>query len=172
MAKHVIGLGLPRTGGTTLAEALRTLGYYGTNSCVVTNVTTTTAPKNVFANGIELGKTFLVDNEIPANFMTMSWSEFCNKYDITPETKFILTTRNEVDWLKSLAKFNRYPMRGTDIPLKREYEELVENVIPSERLLMVDWTLCQDTCWKSLCDFLEEPSVNVDNLLDFPCENC
>mgnify|MGYP004300696907 CR=1 FL=1 len=45
-----MGLGLPRTGGTTLAEALRALGYHGKNSCIVTNITTTTESTIVDSN--------------------------------------------------------------------------------------------------------------------------
>ncbi len=165
--KFVMGMGLPRTGGTTLAEALRALGYHGKNSCIVTNVMTTTESTIEDDNS----KKFLIDNKVPAIFITESWNNFSKLYNIDANTKFILTTRPEEDWLASLTKFKRRAMRGSDIPIKDQYEDLVKEVIKPENLLIINWTECKKKCWKRLCDFLNEPHKPLEGK-DFPCENC
>ena len=58
-----------------------------------------------------------------------------------------------------------------------EYENRVRDTIDPKNILWIDWNICSRTgehldsseCWKNLCVFLNEP---LDNLPEFPCENC
>ena len=112
-----------------------------------------------------------IDNKIPAIFMRESWNSFSELYGVNDDTKFIMTTRSNKNWLASLTKFDRTPAQGTDIPIKKEYEDLVKVLIHPKKLLVIDWTKCKKKCWKQLCIFLNEPYTPLEGK-DFPCENC
>jgi len=124
-----------------------------------------------------ISKQFHIDNEVPMYFMLLPYDMFYKKYDLDENTKFVITTRDEQAWLKSLAKFGYKP--NGQIPNIVEYENKVRDSIDPKNILWIDWNICSRTgehldssdCWKKLCAFLDEP-YNKDDLPDFPCENC
>ena len=166
---NVYGVGLPRTGGTSLAAALRELGYHGSNSCIVTKIKTTT--EHIYGDDL----TFKIDNDIPQFIMDSGFYGFLKSenlvsldgnYNLTNK-KFIMTTRSHSAWIKSLDKY-KYIEGGMGIPNKAQYETLIRESIPSENLLTIDWS-DGDSNWDKLTDFLDLPRVNG---APFPCKNC
>ena len=162
----IIGIGLPRTGGTTLAAALRKFDIHGENTCIVTNVKTTTkAVKKAPA-----ATKFVINNEFPHQIATKGMGWFRAKNKFTEMDKYILTTRGHAGWTESLAKFGGVEGEG-EIPFKDEYEEYILNYgdLNSHNLLIINWNDCNDNCWDRIADFLGKPRI-VDE--EFPCENC
>jgi hypothetical protein len=82
--------------------------------------------------------------------------------------RIILTTRNQEDWLRSMAN---YP-KEVDKPYPPMVNYLldVDAYYSRNPLLVVDWNDCKDyQCnWEKLCDFLGEYIPTAD----FPCKNC
>jgi activator of HSP90 ATPase len=139
----IYGIGLPRTGSTTLAEALRILGYRGSNFCSLT-----------FSINIESNEQFSIDN---------SYYKVLSELIIDAEKDdlFILTTRKDVSWKRSIKSFNV----SDNIPLPTVYEDTVRACIPKNNLLVVNWKY---DSWPALCSFLNK-EIPYDK---FPCENC
>ena len=143
----VFGIGLPRTGTTSLSKALDTLGYSGTHSC------------SIFGSrggGDGASGVYFVDNQ-------------CHK-DIggilldNKESKFILTTRDDSGWEKSIDSFS---LLGLPSPSK--YSALVSNLFESSdlnNLLIINFELNSDIDnWKKICSFLKKSVPDKD----FPC---
>lgn len=152
--KIVYGIGLPRTGTTTLSKALDILGFVGSNYCMLTN---TTFPDNYYDNCFMEENIYRVDNSIfkRTSDIRVLVSKVDNGY-------FILTDRNKRDWLNSIAKFD-----NSDLAINiEEYKEYIKNMIPAERLLIINWS--DGKSWEKLCGFLDVDIPNVS----FPCENC
>ena len=162
----IIGIGLPRTGGTTLAAALRKFDIHGENTCIVTNVKTTTKAVKKTAPAPQ----FVINNEFPYQIETKGMAWFRAKNKFTEMDKYILTTRANAGWTESLAKFGGVEGQG-EIPFKDKYEETILNYpdLNENNLLVINWNNCNDNCWDRLADFLGKPRI-VDE--DFPCENC
>jgi hypothetical protein len=160
----IYGIGLPRTGTTTLTKALEILGYNGSGYCVLTKVVAT--PK--------IGDCqYRVDN----SFHTKP--EYLRKLIDIIDNRFILTTRPKKRWLKSLSKYeDEANVLISDKKLPYElpyypwvdidgYTDYIQSIIPEERLLIVNWD--EDPDWDSLCNFLNK---DIPIKTDFPCENC
>lgn len=176
----VLGVGLGRTGTTSLAKALRILGYR----------TLHWAPnylRETLEQGLEpdLRRYAQWDavTDIPA---ALYFREFLAAF---PECKFILTVRSEQSWIESIRAFYANPARferltqftqpqkawlrqisvelrklayGSErvlpsIYLKRfrDHNDYVRRVIPADRLLVMDLT--QGDGWNRLCPFLNCP---------------
>lgn len=138
----VIGIGLPRTGTKTLAQALRSLGYCGTNVCVLTgHMQIDDQNKGI--------KRFTVNNAAYLGIEALTKRFGFNAL-------FILTTRDTGNWLESASMFPRYLQM--DMPMPAKYREVVEKLIPKERLLIIDIFRESSTqLWEKLCRFLKEP---------------
>ena len=125
----IIGIGLPRTGTTSLAKFLRNLGFFGKNFCVIHG-----NRENDLIKMEE--KTFLIDNSAYRNYK----QKLINS---NRETKFILTTRDKKSWKQSI---NNMEEKKYDIPkdlpdINMYLKEVIEffksnNLI--NRLLVID----------------------------------
>jgi hypothetical protein len=143
----IYGIGLPRTGTSTLSESLRLMQMQGFSYCVITDVlrqdkATSFIVNNSFYNRLEA----LVEKSGKMN----------------DNNKYIVTTRPDKCWGKSINKFPESVM----LPKPSAYLETVKQLIPEEQLLVVDWSAGDE--WKPLCKFLGLPVPPFA----FPCENC
>jgi hypothetical protein len=143
----IYGIGLPRTGSSTLAEALRLLGYKGTNYCILYNDLKQ-----------DTSTQFIVNNSF-FNRLDKLYSESMKAQD---ENLFILTTRNSESWNRSIVQYPEH----TVLPQPNEYESVVKELIPQHQLLVVDWE--EGDGWRELCNFVDS---NIP-IFDFPCKNC
>lgn len=141
----IYGIGLPRTGTSTLAEALRLLGLQGDNYCGLYNKLRS-----------DKGADFVVNNV------------FYNKLDelismSKPEDKFILTTRDTNKWRRSIAKFPE----NENIPDIEEYnlDAFFKLEKAKKPLEVLNW---EEDGWEVLCEFLDKPIPDYA----FPCINC
>jgi hypothetical protein len=126
---YIIGIGLPRTGTTSLAKFLRNLGFFGKNFCVIHG-----NRENDLIKMEE--KTFLIDNSAYRNYK----QKLINS---NRETKFILTTRDKKSWKQSIHNIKE---KKFDIPkdlpdINMYLKEVIEffksnNLI--NRLLVID----------------------------------
>ena len=153
----IYGIGLPRTGTTTLAEALRILGYFGHSQCELTGK-------------LEIDEEYVTSSNLRKfEVVNSAYQKFKPDGYFTTHSRdrYILTTRHDIEWGRSLYK---HGANIFDIPSPSVYGELVERVIPKHQLLVVDWSECKDyQCnWKKLCDFLVETIPSEK----FPCKNC
>ena len=97
---YIIGIGLPRTGTTSLAKFLRNLGFSGKNFCIIHG-----NRENDCVEKEE--KKFLVDNSAFRNFR----QKLINSNE---HTKFILTTRDKKSWEQSI---NNMKEKKLNIPV-------------------------------------------------------
>ena len=142
---QVIGIGLPRTGSSSLSAALRILGYSGTSWCDLHHK----GKIDDLTDGTY--KQFFVDN---------SFFQQINSMLFSASNQFILTTRDADDWRTSIARYDY------DCPDIEDYEAKVRLAIPEQQLLVISWD--EGFRWQKLCTFLNQPVPNVD----FPCINC
>lgn len=154
-------IGFPRTGTTTLSDALSTLGY------------------KVRGGPEEIHEAFL-NNDIDAiidfvkkhdAFQDDPWPQLYKKLDkLFPNSKFILTKRDEKKWIRSIVNYfghkyspTREKIYGAKYPIGYEntflsiYKKHNSNVINyfSKRpkdLLIIEWE--RGDSWKELCSFL------------------
>ena len=157
MSQRVIGLGLPRTGTTSISRALEILGFSGSHFCILQN-----KEQNYLARNSK--KTFLVDNSFYKNYQTV----FEEKQGIS-DLKFVLTTRNKKDWLVSIGRFNREEWLQSngrfdivDLPDIDEYEREVQDFFEQRNVELLRLNLFEDSNpWQTFCDFLAEPLPKV-----------
>lgn len=169
----VFGLGYPRTGTTTLREALRIVGYEGKRfECKIMSVPIT---DEVFER--ELMPTLLQDDA----FTDMPWPLLYRTLDARfPNAKFILTTRDPDSWVESMLSFYTrevksamrqwvygysYPRKHEDAYIMRflrHTNEVVRYFRGRDDLLVYD---VRDG-WEPLCEFLgnEVPNVRFPHL--------
>lgn len=162
MKNKVFCIGFHKTGTTSLAIALKILGYKVTGPNGVHDYD---IEKNVLPMAYRLVEQFdaFQDNPWP-----IIYKELDKKY---PDSKFILLLRDEDSWIESQVKHfgqKETPMRkwlygvgcpkgNEDIYLKR-FREHNKNVIqyfqdrPQDLLVM---NLAQGDGWEKLCPFLE-----------------
>lgn len=163
----VIGIGFHKTGTSTLNVALSKLGY------------------NVLGARIDLAER-LIRNEIDSileltesydafedNPWPLIFKDLDKKY---PNSKFILTIRDEEKWLSSIVNhFGStntsmrefiygvgHPAGNEDIYLKR-YQKHNKDVLEyfkdrKSDLLIIDWSKIEG--WNELCEFIGEPILN------------
>ena len=163
----VFGIGLPKTGQTSLASAMRILGYK-------------TWQYPYKTSQIEKSDCSL---DLP---VALNYEKLDKKY---PNSKFILTTRDYNSWIKSIKNhYRRYPASqkhpaqlyfrlkfwGTEHFNKKlmtqKYHKHTEDVLEyfkerESQLLIID--ICNGEGWKKICPFLGK------NILrrPFPREN-
>jgi len=146
--KKIFGIGLPRTGSTSLAEALRMLGYKGSNFCSLNNIHT--------VDKTEEKKSFQIDNSF--------FKIYQNLFEQNSNAKFILTIRDNSSWRKSMSGFE---YDNNILPNINKYKDEVKKFFRSknaeDQLLMINLTELNDKeKWNMICDFLNEE--NVPNL--------
>jgi hypothetical protein len=167
-------IGFHKTGTTSLAVALKTLGYRVTGP---NGVTDPNIGKNAIAMACELVKKYDAFQDNP-------WPVIYKELDVKfPDSKFILMLRSPESWIKSQVRhFGRWetPMRkwiygvgcpegNEDIYVKR-FEDHNKEVINFFRdrpqdLLVLD--LAKGDGWEKLCPFL---GVDIPNI-SFPHAN-
>lgn len=139
----VIGIGLPRTGTKSLAEALYVLGFSGYHYCSLN--------KNMASfNQVEVKE---------ANIFDITTYYYNNYQDIYNDAYYyILTHRNKESWLKSCAKFDPDP----SIPDIDVYKEDVVKFFNKNngKLLVLD--LENQFKWNQLCSFLNKEIPKCD----------
>jgi hypothetical protein len=170
----VFGIGWAKTGTTTLGTCLSKLGY-SHQSQDLTLVDE--LKKNDF-------RRFYSTLEKYESFEDWPWLIYYKEiYNAYPDSKFILTNRNSLSWIKSYKnmlhnqgnasqKMNeiRKFLYGLDFPLVKEidlinryerHNEEVERFFEDKKsqLLIVNWEEGDD--WKKLCEFLEKDIPNV-----------
>ena len=107
----ILGIGLPRTGTASLAEALNKMRHPTKHYCILHDNTYETHPEDVVA---------YVDNGFYINYEIL-----LRQY---PDALFILTTRNLDDWTKSISQFQP----RNDRPDVESYEKAVRELFQGE----------------------------------------
>ncbi|MFZ5789775.1 MAG: sulfotransferase family protein [Pseudomonadota bacterium] len=166
-----LGVGLSKTGTSSLHRAMRILGFKSLHYDAV-------RLKNVIL-GIDNSPDFKiyddldVVSDLPSAFF---YKEFARAY---PNLKFILTVRDEDEWWVSIRNhYRRHPVRserdnpfrwhlrhyvyGSAIPNEflfkkrfRDHNQAVMATIQADRLLVMNITAGDG--WAALCDFVERP---------------
>lgn len=183
MLMEVLGSGLSRTGTTSLAAALNTIGYK----------TLHYAPEAIEdivegkSSDLKLSERYFgcdAVTDIPAAFF---FEEFLEQY---PNIKVVHTERPEDSWLRSMkshyqrllsicpswpncfeARLHQCVYGSEDVNefvyLKkyREHNRRVLQIVPSDQLLVMDIT--KGDGWEKLCSFLDKPVPS----LSFPYLN-
>lgn len=166
----VFGIGLSKTGTSSLQKALEVIGYPGVHN----------PPCDTVLQLAEERKS-LTDAAVIPYYRTLRW-----KY---PDAKFVLTTRDTEDWLDScrahwsrvqpsesdvktrqnrIAIYGREDFNADDFRrIKEAHEKTVKTLFNSEphRLLVMDIT--KEDEWEKLCSFLGVPIPDKE----FPREN-
>lgn len=178
--KHkIFGIGIGRTGTKSLNEALRILGY----KCI--HWSPDKATKREVISGTKVSRMVekrdvIIDTVLPI----LHYREYAKRF---PDAKFILTTRNEQGWLKSIKKhtmgirinnsenfsaelYGSLILKGWDfgkerdkelLKLFRKYNKEVETFFKDSpsRLLKIDITSGEG--WEKLCKFLKKPIPKI-----------
>ena len=139
----IYGIGLPRTGTASLAEALKNLGHITNHFCVLHD----THPIEYNHNDIVT----LIDNSFYRQYSKIIRNILLDK---DKNSLFILTTRNRYDWYKSISQFSKLPDDLPDIDI---YTELVKSIFKSidkeDKLLIIN--IFEDPkCVKKICKFI------------------
>lgn len=177
--RKIIGIGFHKTGITSLKTALELLGYDTVKGRQVYNENTITYKESIFFLKKQ-NYSLLLDllnpyEAIVDNPWNILFKEIDSKF---PNSKFILTLREEKSWLSS-AKKHFVPRPDTMI---REWIYGVSAVADNEStflerykrhnqlvldyfkdrpddLLIVNWK--DGDGWKELCSFLDKPVINL-----------
>ena len=164
----LFGIGLPRTGTTSLSKALRILGYRGENYCMLSG----RKEKDEY-------KFFEVNNSF--------YSRYKYLFTENENSKFILTIRDNTSWQDSVDNFQKtqitlgigeYKDYRTVLPNITEYTLEVMKFFNDHgamnQLLVVDLfdKGCDCICkWKNLYEFLlpiaESGQVRPRTVLDY-----
>ena len=180
----IFGVGLNKTGTTSIAKALEILGF----SCVHWQskkenikhlIEKNNQDKGPLLKGIEEYDAYLDWNHPQTNYL---FKDLDFQY---PDSKFILHTRPMDDWIKSryqhvssISNLKKMQKKYPDNPWynldtdawKIEYEEHHANVKsyfknrPDDLLI---FNLFAGDSWKELCDFLKVEKPDID----FPIKN-
>lgn len=165
----IFGIGLSKTGTTSLTEALRILGYKTLhNNNIILRYT---------AETLKLDLNIINSNDA---FTDIGIVKFYKQLDINyPNSKFILTVREIDSWLKSCQahwckkslkeqnnitlqlrldvyntlKFNRQKMRDV---YKKHISEVMSYFKKREQDLLI-LNVCEGEGWHKLCPFLNKP---------------
>lgn len=152
----LFGIGLPRTGTTSLSKALRTLGYKGENYCMLSG-----HKEKDEHNFFEVNNSF--------------YSCYKKLFTENGNSMFILTTRDSASWKASVSNFQTTHRK---LPNINEYTQNVMKFFNDRgalnQLLVVNLfdKGCDCACkWKNLYGFLRPPPpkvLNADILGAFP----
>lgn len=146
----IYGIGLPRTGTKTLAQSLRVLGLCGTSKCILTDHESGDSTK---------ATEFSVNNS--------SYQDLPALFRRHPDSLYILTTRQDQDWVESASSFQKY--NELELPFPGEYENEVRAYVPKNQLLVLNiLDEPPEVLWRKLCTFLQVPIPDTH----FPLPNC
>ena len=142
---NIIGIGLPRTGTASLSRALMLLGKKSRHYCILNDHprAPSTSPPSVY-----------VDNSFYKIYKAVLFdAAFQN-------TLFILTTRNLIDWERSISKFKIVD----SIPDVSSYEKDIKNVFEQngqqDKLLTIN--IFEDPhSFKRVADFIGVEHSNI-----------
>lgn len=140
--KKVIGLGLPRTGTTSLGAALEILGYKTIQYCPITKASTMNAWFDVFGKGLEPGQALVTS---AFNFDIVRSCQV-----MEPNAHYVYCQRNEADRALSMSNL------GVDSVYVGSVEHNPFDILRELRqLLVLPLELSGAEKWVKLCDFLE-----------------
>ncbi len=188
MTAKIFGLGLSKTGTTSVAAALRILGYRAAHFMEHWQNREGIARWQLGDFETDILKEYDAAMDLP---VPLYFSQLDKRY---PDSKFILTVRQPDDWVKSLGKqWVRNPLQNNmfglfratlrlaaygfhnyspicDSRLLRVYETHQQNVLDyfkdrPEDLLVMD--VINGDGWEKLCDFLGKPVPDTE----FPWKN-
>jgi len=167
--KKVYGIGLPRTGSTSLSKALEILGYEGIHKCILHPdskeinakvntpfICTSVGGRNA-ARSSDTYKSYSIDNRY--------WKNYQDIYKWEPDAFFILTTRDATSWNKSTEKFNvdcfatvkrNRTCKLNKIPYISDYQNEVDVFFYNNPSNYLNFDIFQGDGWKELCKFLHE----------------
>jgi hypothetical protein len=115
----VLGCGLSRTGTTSLAEALRLLGY---------------RPIRYPLSIASLERTY----DAAVDITVVAWMDEIDQR--FPDAKWVLTTRNETEWLQTMSVFVRRSMDVFEPDLVRFFMDIREQVYGSADFQEATWS--------------------------------
>jgi hypothetical protein len=144
---EVYGIGLPRTGTTSLSFALEILGFDSHHHCVINN------------SDNESNSTIMVNNGFYKNYREL----FTNN----PDSKFILTVRNPQEWETSMSS-KQHLIEGK-VPNITEYNsEIIRFFEENDGNLLILNIFEENNkdIWSKLCNFLDVKTPK----LNFPHE--
>lgn len=171
----ILGVGYPRTGTSTLCEALRILGYNAIHHAP-SRVSLYPPDRNESDNYAWWRRYDDIDavTDAPA---AMYWRELTIAY---PGAKCILTVRDDGSWWESIKRHTNTIRTGNDLShirytdalhtllfscpepslywwlrRYRERNEMIRREIPREKLLVLD--IVGGDKWEPLCEFLGKP---------------
>ncbi|KAL6079682.1 Sulfotransferase family protein [Balamuthia mandrillaris] len=167
----VFGVGLPRTGTTSLNEALNELGIRSTqySAATVEDLLVMPTAGDVKGFSVDIVRRWDDFSAVTDAPMPYFFEELLLMY---PNAKFILTVRNVTQWWPSLkAHLERNPapsalalatlstILGSERPNEYfaiksylQHNKLVQAIVPPEQLLVMD--LAEGSCYSKLCKFL------------------
>lgn len=166
----VFGVGLQKTGTSTLGKVLAILGYKVEEETDYDLVDSLIAGNKEVIRERALEYDAFEDNPWP-----LLYKDLDNWY---PGSKFILTVRAETNWINSITKhfganksaFREWyygegaPLDNQELYIKkyRSHNDGVKEYFAArkEDLLVVDFE--KGDGWKKICDFLGEPVPNTD----------
>jgi len=166
--KYIYGIGLPRTGTTSLGGALSLLNIKGESICILNNCSRKSNNDNT--NNSYL---YSVENDFYKNINSSIIADFF------VNNKFILTNRDYKTWKQSIEKFkfsNEKEYNYLEKINPDDYQKLIiklfEKYNCSSNLLIINiFETNHETLWKSIIDFLELDINNYLNLLDIEFPN-
>ena len=161
----VFGLGLPRTGTNSLGLGLHLLNINGECKCILNDYKN----KRNKTNNINYLK-YIIYNDAFKDLDTILSQEIIN------ENKFILTIRDNQDWLKSIENFNENEnydelKKLNQITYKNKIQKIFKDKKLEHRLLIINLFEDDDKkIWKNLIKFLELDSDDYEDVIedDFP----
>ena len=172
----ILGVGLSKTGTTSLNEALKILGLNSLHW----------EPERLreVLDGSDSKPDFRYYDDVDAVTDLPAAYFYDELLEAYPETKCILTIRDETDWWKSIeAYFNKtYPAKSLEEDFLgcrernyiygsttayeflyrkkyREHNERVISKVPSHQLLVMN--IIAGDGWETLCPFLDVPTPSV-----------
>lgn len=165
----VFGIGLSRTGTTSLNEALQILGWRSIHYPLDVTIS------DAIHKTLSCAEKYEAVTDIPA---ALAWRDLSRRY---PKAKFILTVRDEEAWIDSCRRWwgrkhvsalsflersyrvAMYGQAGFDEEVFRSvYKKHFTDVVSTlgDRVLVLD--ICSGCNWFDLCNFLEVEVPNVD----------
>ncbi|KAL6056183.1 Sulfotransferase family protein [Balamuthia mandrillaris] len=184
----VFGLGMPKTGTSSLAEALQMLGFESRHTFhkPVESLLRKDKEDSIAPLSVDVVRRYDPFDAVSDNPIPWFFEELLLMY---PEAKFILTTRNVTKWWASWKAHMQRHTDPTDVALRmrslnfgwqqpNEYfcvkgflrhNKLVQAIIPPEQLLVMDVTAGDG--FSKLCPFLGVPEGKCLPEEDFPRTN-
>lgn len=166
--KYIYGIGLPRTGTTSLGGALSLLNIKGESICILNKCS-----RKSNNNNSNDSYFYSVENDFYKNI------DNPKTLDFFVNNKFILTNRDCKTWKQSIEKF-KYSNEKEYNYLEKinpdDYKELIIKLFKkhncSSNLLIINiFETSHEILWKSIIEFLELDINNYINLFDIEFPN-